>query len=829
MRYRKTTLSTAIFLAISFLSTGCGGGSSSGSSNEGSSGDNATKTKALNVQIIDGYLKDSKVCADINRNYFCDPGEPDGITDEFGKVTLDVPENVLNENNSIKVLSHTRKGSGNKILGKDSVTDRDIVLTANIFINNGEFKNENKITPFTTLVDSTFKQQDIKDLKEELYQEVIGKLAETLGLKKELIDHDYNDPHAVSENPDLLKNLVAGEIIVRNDLIPKSLDDAKNTTEEASQTTESISNNVVEYKEIVEDIVKNTDGEDVENIGNIVSNKIEETVAKLGTSFRTITGGDADEWRCGVTRSNNVFCWGNNSSGILGDPDLYRYDEETKLPLNGWKEVDLFSAKPVAVKINEKNADGSYKLLENVKNLSAGNGHACAVTNNGEVYCWGQNFHGQLGNDQIGKTEDGTGFGLLASRVVKGEQNKDDTSVNYLNNIESVTLAHNVSCALTRDGEAYCWGDNTAKQLGGDHKDAQTEPYRDVLSKEGISMYGFIKSVPHPVKVQFPEEVKKVTKLISGIWAYCAIAEVTDITDEPNLYCWGDDTRGLVTHNWEQYIEDFRDRYEGKLLTQDGTKPITDYEPWTWHIYEESNEWYPLYSVPVTKIKFDKELNKIEFDLKDIDDFKISGFDSNLLFVDEKNGYIYSNYCGGSEDKTAYWTVSSPERMNHEKIKKVQVDHEEKHKFILSDAGKLYSFSRYNRHGDLGNGTIDRDDVEGDEAELFPNLPVVLDADGKNALSGVVDVFTNKRSICATVAVTDVDNPDETNKVAVKYDLYCWGSTTFGQNGYDNGDNGFSYSDTSDEWDGKTDKNKYFDKYTRYDKLPKLVTFFDKE
>src|SRR5574344_312116 len=326
MKFEKTTLSLAILLAMSFVSTGCGGsGGSSGSS--GSSDNNQAKvdTTDVNVQIIDGYLKDSKVCADINRNYICDADEPNGVTDENGKVTIMISKDVLNPNSSIKIISHTPKGSNNKILGKDSVTDRDIVLTSNIFIdNNGVPKENNTVTPFTTLIDSTFKQSAIQDLKEEVYKEVLGKLADALGLDKSLIDKDYNDPQSGSQNTNLLKNLVAGEFIVRNDLIPKSLDDAKNMTEETVQTTESIVNNVEEYKEIIQEVATTSDVSNIENIGEVITNKITDIAAKLGTSFRTIKGGDADEWRCGVTRSNNIFCWGNNSSGILGDPDLYR-------------------------------------------------------------------------------------------------------------------------------------------------------------------------------------------------------------------------------------------------------------------------------------------------------------------------------------------------------------------------------------------------------------------------------------------------------------------------------------------------------------------------
>ncbi|MGN1356913.1 MAG: hypothetical protein ACI4VX_04425 [Succinivibrionaceae bacterium] len=35
-------------------------------------------------------------------------------------------------------------------------------------------------------------------------------------------------------------------------------------------------------------------------------------------------------------------------------------------------------------------------ILSDIKNVALGNRHACAVTNGGEVYCWGSNNHVQF-------------------------------------------------------------------------------------------------------------------------------------------------------------------------------------------------------------------------------------------------------------------------------------------------------------------------------------------------------------------------------------------------------------------------------------------------
>ena len=52
-------------------------------------------------------------------------------------------------------------------------------------------------------------------------------------------------------------------------------------------------------------------------------------------------------------------------------------------------------------------------------------------------------------------------------------------------------------------------------------------------------------------------------------------------------------------------------------------------------------------------------------------------------------------------------------------------------------------------------------------------------------------------------------------------DLWCWGSSTFGQLGIDNGDNDFSYMDVSLVWDNGA--NEYLDPANRMQTTPRKV------
>lgn len=116
--------------------------------------------------------------------------------------------------------------------------------------------------------------------------------------------------------------------------------------------------------------------------------------------------------------SGEVYCWGANGFGQLGD------------------NSSLNRNTPVAVS----------GLLDAVK-VSVGDAHACAVQQSGTVLCWGLNFAGQLGD------------GTFSTRF-------QPTQVTGLSNAIDIQLGDQHSCALLQSGSVSCWGSNDWGQLG---------------------------------------------------------------------------------------------------------------------------------------------------------------------------------------------------------------------------------------------------------------------------------------------------------------------------------------------------------------------------
>ena len=126
---------------------------------------------------------------------------------------------------------------------------------------------------------------------------------------------------------------------------------------------------------------------------------------------------------CAIDFQKDAYCWGKNSSDQLGIPSV---DPHTTVP----------------------------ELVQNVgtngvDSIAAGGTHTCAVENLiYDVYCWGDNSNGQLG--------DGTNTNRDTATPVPF----------FTGNVTKICAGSDHTCALTTDGRLYCWGYNFYGQLG---------------------------------------------------------------------------------------------------------------------------------------------------------------------------------------------------------------------------------------------------------------------------------------------------------------------------------------------------------------------------
>jgi alpha-tubulin suppressor-like RCC1 family protein len=132
---------------------------------------------------------------------------------------------------------------------------------------------------------------------------------------------------------------------------------------------------------------------------------------------------------CGLTSSGNAYCWGANDAGQLG------IGTTTVVP----------GPTPVV-------GDISFAAL------TAGDRHTCGLTADGAAYCWGDNALGALGTADVGEHCQGDPCSTIPVRA----------AAPFHFAVVSASRGPNGShtCGVTPSGHAYCWGRNTAGQLG---------------------------------------------------------------------------------------------------------------------------------------------------------------------------------------------------------------------------------------------------------------------------------------------------------------------------------------------------------------------------
>lgn len=141
--------------------------------------------------------------------------------------------------------------------------------------------------------------------------------------------------------------------------------------------------------------------------------------------FAAVSGGGTHS--CALTADGAPFCWGSDASGERGVGGTVRTTTSHPEPVAGGHVFDGVSAAP----------DDT---------------HTCAVqSDTGEVWCWGSNSDGQLGNGSTG-----------GSSAVPVQVSGSGTTHDFV----QVTAGARHTCARTPGGAVWCWGDAGALGAG---------------------------------------------------------------------------------------------------------------------------------------------------------------------------------------------------------------------------------------------------------------------------------------------------------------------------------------------------------------------------
>lgn len=146
----------------------------------------------------------------------------------------------------------------------------------------------------------------------------------------------------------------------------------------------------------------------------------------------------AGGWRSCATQGQNLYCWGENDAGQLGDGNINAF--VSRVPV-----VDLATF-PVSVALGFK--------------------HTCICDRNGQAWCWGLNSDGQLGVPSTGSND----------------VQLEPVAVPTVTDCVQITAGYWHTCAIRGNRTISCWGRNSNGQLGQPTTTVMSTPVPQVVA-----------------------------------------------------------------------------------------------------------------------------------------------------------------------------------------------------------------------------------------------------------------------------------------------------------------------------------------------------------
>ncbi len=224
-------------------------------------------------------------------------------------------------------------------------------------------------------------------------------------------------------------------------------------------------------------------------------------------NVKAITSGDAHA--CAIVHSAQsskdlIYCWGDNSSGQLGNNSKSRSDTPV--------QAAFFSYPPKAL-----------------GKIAAGTRHTCVTAENEHIHCWGDNTFRQLGVK-------------VAPKHLQPDEPVETEKDLVFGPFHSITTKADHTCAIDSNTvqTMWCWGQNEHGELGYGSSTLKPPSFANKVSLNGIQKRGF--SFTH------------IKDAATGPWHTCAVIGSDPNQSSGNVYCWGSGSysqlgSGLTTNN----------------------------------------------------------------------------------------------------------------------------------------------------------------------------------------------------------------------------------------------------------------------------------------
>ena len=140
-----------------------------------------------------------------------------------------------------------------------------------------------------------------------------------------------------------------------------------------------------------------------------------------------------------VSTASHLLTFGASPSAVVSGPPLA---SPTPEPSPSVTPTSSPTATPTPAPTPSPSPDPATLPVNNVVTLTTGDTHACALADDGRVFCWGENDQGQLGDGT-------TDYRQLGTVPVVG-----------ITDARAIAAGIRFSCAALADGSVWCWGED---------------------------------------------------------------------------------------------------------------------------------------------------------------------------------------------------------------------------------------------------------------------------------------------------------------------------------------------------------------------------------
>ena len=392
--------------------------------------------------------------------------------------------------------------------------------------------------------------------------------------------------------------------------------------------------------------VEDVDGNEVSKdiyiglIDTLAPEKFTPEIQKEGNSITVIENGKD-------TEATEESC----KSGI----DYYEYylidsnDKETKYDTNKIKNLELGTYKLYAIAYDKagnstKSNTIDFKISVQFKEIEVGGFHTLALDNDNNLWAWGSNDHGQLGD---------------GSTTKKTSPTKIETDITFV----QLSSGYNHSAGIDNEGKLWTWGYNIWGSLGDGTRIQKNKP----------------------IKIM---ENKTFKKVIASDYSTVAI----DINDE--IWRWGRDYGSNSGQIYTPQKLDFKIEYS--LISGDSHYLFLDNQKRLWgfgcNYRGQLGDGTTITRTNPVQIKPETQFTQVS-----------AGMDFSLAIDSKGNLWSWgkNDYGQLGDGTTAGKTL--PEQIKIE-AKFTQISAGRNHSIAIDNEGNLWSWG-YNNKGQLGNGT----------------------------------------------------------------------------------------------------------------------------